>query len=179
MEDQTFDAERATASLEKFLSGLIAAGRLQLTFEIQRTSGQFQREFETPDLVVSFSGRDADLLLENKGEVLKALEQVALEALRLDHHAHERIFFDCQEYRLMRIEELALAAQAAAEKVKRTGIPYKFGPMSSRERRVIHMALRGEADVRTESEGVGLHRQVVVHPKQAPAPPSRPLGRRR
>ena len=179
MEDQTFDPERAAAFLEKFLSGLIAAGRLQLTFEIQRTSGQFQREYESPDLLVSFSGRDADLLLENKGEVLKALEQVALEALRLDHQAHERIFFDCQEYRLMRIEELALAAQAAAEKVKRTGMAYKFSPMSSRERRVIHMALRGDADVRTQSEGVGLHRQVVVYPKQAPAPPSRPLGRRR
>lgn len=167
MAEQTFNAERVTAALEKFLGPLIAAANFQLGFQVQHTAGQFDRDYETPELVVNFTGQDTGLLLENKGELLKALEQVTLEALRLDHEWHEKIIFDCQEYRLLRIEELGLAAQAAADKVKRTGIPYKFSPMSSRERRVIHMALRGSADVRTESEGMGIHRRVVIYPRQA------------
>lgn len=179
MADSSFDSERAAALLEEFLRGLIAASGMHLKFEVQRTAGKFQRDYESPDLVVNFSGPDMGLLLENKGEALKALEHVALEALRLDHEWHEKIIFDCQEYRLLRIEELALAAQAAADKVRRTGIPYRFGPMSSRERRVIHMVLRGDTDVRTQSEGVGLHRQVVVYSRQPQTPPARPLGRRR
>ena len=179
MVEHTFNAERVATALEAFLRQLIAAAQFQLNFEIQHTAGRFDRDYESPELVVNFTGQDTGLLLENKGELLKALEQVALEALRLDHDAHEKIIFDCQEYRLLRIEELGLAAQAAADKVKRTGIPYKFSPMSSRERRVIHMALRGSADVRTESEGVGPHRQVVIYPKQAPTSSSRPQARRR
>jgi predicted RNA-binding protein Jag len=51
--------------------------------------------------------------------------------------------------------------------------------MSGRERRVIHMALRGEGDVRTESEGFGLNRQVVIHPRTAAPKPAQPFGRRR
>lgn len=167
MPEHTFDQDKVSKALERFLSGLIAAAGFQLSFEIQRTAGRFDRDYESPDLLVNFTGRDTELLLENKGELLKALEIVALEALGLEHEAHEKVIFDCQEYRLMRIEELGLAAQAAADKVRRTGIPYKFSPMSSRERRVIHMALRGNADVRTESEGVGPHRQVVIYPRQA------------
>ena len=179
MEDHTFNSEHATESLKKFLDGLMAAGNFKLAFEIRNTTGQLERDYENPDLVVDFSGPDIGLLLENKGELLRAIEQVALEALRLERTAYEKVIFDCQEYRMMRFAELGLAAQAAADKVKRTGVPYKFGAMSGRERRVIHMALRGNSDVLTESEGMGLHRQVVVRPRQGSAPPARPMGRRR
>ena len=53
---------------------------------------------------------------------------------------------------------------AAADKVKRTGVPFRFNPMNSRERRVIHLALRGETTLRSESSGSGPQRQVVVYP---------------
>ena len=72
--------------------------------------------------------------------------------------------FDAHEYRMLRVEELRLSAETAAEKVKRTGVPFKFNPMNSRERRILHLALRGDSAVRTESEGIAPRRQVVVHP---------------
>ncbi len=178
MAEATWGRESLDAALERFLGPLIVAAGFELRFEIEDTRGQFERDYESPELVVNFTGPDTGLLLENKGELLKAFEQLSLEALRLEHSQHEKIIFDCQQYRLQRIEELGLAAQAAADKVRRTGVPYKFSPMSSRERRVIHMALRGNADVRTQSEGVGLHRQVVVYPKQAAPPPQPPMRRR-
>ena len=68
---------------------------------------------------------------------------------------HSRISFDANDYRLLRIEELRMSAVAAAEKVKRTGEPFRFNPMNSRERRVIHLALRNETAVRSESCGSG------------------------
>jgi spoIIIJ-associated protein len=46
--------------------------------------------------------------------------------------------------------------------------------MSSRERRIVHLALRDQADLRTESEGEGLRRYVVVYPKDY-KPSARPV----
>ena len=65
----------------------------------------------------------------------------------------------------MRQEELRLAANVAAERVRKTGSPYEFAPMSSRERRIVHLALREQLDLRTESQGEGGRRWVVVYPK--------------
>jgi len=179
MNEPGLDREAAAAKLQTFLEGLLGHAGFKLKFEIRHTTGQFQRDFENPDLMVDFTGADTQLLLENKAELLRAIEMVAMESLNLAHDLHERVIFDCQEYRMMRIAELALAAQAAADRVKRTGVAYKFGSMTGRERRVIHMALRGEGDVRTESEGFGLNRQVVVHPRNAAPKAAHPFGRRR
>jgi spoIIIJ-associated protein len=171
-----FNREAAAAALQKYLEGVISHSGFRLKIEIRHTTGQFERDYENPDLVVDFSGADSGLLLENKAELLRAIEHVAMEALDREHGLHERVIFDCQEYRMLRFQELALAAQAAADKVKRTGVPYRFGAMSGRERRVIHMALRGDGEVHTESEGLGLNRQVVIHPRDA-GKPVQPVGR--
>jgi spoIIIJ-associated protein len=87
-----------------------------------------------------------------------------MEMLRMPSEDHSRISFDANDYRLLRIEELRLSALTASEKVKRTGAPFRFNPMNSRERRVIHLALRGDTAVRSESAGSGPQRQVVVYP---------------
>ena len=94
---------------------------------------------------------------------LRALELLALEMLRLPGNEHEKICFDCKNHRSLRIEELRAAATVAAEKVRKTGSPYQFAPMSSRERRIVHLALREHTDLRTESQGEGLRRSVVVY----------------
>jgi spoIIIJ-associated protein len=127
-------------------------------------------------MVVKFSGADVDLLLSNRAELLLALEHVTMEMLRMPSEDHSRISFDANDYRLLRIEELRLSAMTAAEKVKRTGVPFRFNPMNSRERRVIHIALRHETAVRSESFGSGPTRQVVVYPAGMASLPEPPRG---
>ena len=97
-----------------------------------------------------------------------------MEMLRMPSEDHSRISFDANDYRLLRIEELRLSAVTAAEKVKRTGEPFRFNPMNSRERRVIHLALRNETAVRSESRGIrtGRARWWCIPPAW-PACPSR------
>jgi len=73
--------------------------------------------------------------------------------LRLAPNEHEKISFDCQNFRSARLQELRLATDVAAERVRKTGIPYAFAPMSSRERRILHLAMRDLDDLRTESDG--------------------------
>jgi len=64
----------------------------------------------------------------------------------------------------VRLEELKLSARVAAQRVREKGQAFRFNPMSSRERRIIHLELNGAAGVRTVSEGVGDHRQLVIYP---------------
>jgi len=96
--------------------------------------------------------------------LLLALEHVGHRWLRLDPRLHDRVRFDCGEYRALRLEELKLSARVAAQRVRETGQAFRFNPMSPRERRLIHLELSGAPGVRTASEGVGDRRQLVVYP---------------
>jgi spoIIIJ-associated protein len=135
-------------------------------------------EVENPEVTVVFSGSDVEMLLLNRAELLLALEHISMEALRLPPEDHSLISFDANDYRMLRVEELRLSALAAAERVKRSRIPFHFNPMSSRERRIIHLALRDEKELRSESLGVGPARAVVVVPADMPTPPAPPVAPR-
>jgi spoIIIJ-associated protein len=181
--DRKYSVASIGARIDSFLKPTLNAGGFHVNYEIQDVDTG-DEDFETPDIVVKFSGGDVDLLLSNKAELLLALEHVTMEMLRMPSEDHSRVSFDANDYRLLRIEELRLSAMTAAEKVKRTGQPFRFNPMNSRERRVIHMALRGESAVRSESLGSGPARQVVVYPAGMASlpepprefPPRRPAG---
>ena len=60
-----------------------------------------------------------------------------------------------------------LAARVAAERVQTSRQPFRLNPMSSRERRIVHLALKEMIGVRTESIGMGDERQVVIHPAES------------
>src|SRR5260221_9590358 len=108
-------------------------------------------DLEDPDLVVKFQGRDVDFLLANRAELLLALEFLTMEALRMPAEDHSILCFDANDYRLLRIEELRLSAVAAAKRVKQTGRPFNFSPMSSCDRRFIHLFSGNRTAIRIES----------------------------
>jgi spoIIIJ-associated protein len=109
-----------------------------------------------------FEGDDTDVLLQRGGELLLALEHVAAKVLRLSIEQQSQLSFDCQDFKMLREEELRLIAQTAAERVERTGLPFALNPMNARERRIVHLALQDRPGVRTESEGFGPQRKVVI-----------------
>jgi spoIIIJ-associated protein len=166
----------ATArKIDSFLKNVIASGAFKLKYRITVNppvpAGQ---ELETPDILVELAGPDSQLLLERNGEALRALELLSHESLHLHPEEHDRVSFDCKGYRAARQQELKLAAQVAAERVLKTGMPYSFAPMSSRERRMIHLAFRDHGSLTTQSEGEGGRRYVVLYPKDyKPARPAR------
>lgn len=183
-----YTVEAAGPKIDAFLSTLIKDSKLRLTYKIE-PGHQAASDFETPDILVQFSGLDVELLLENKAELLLSIEQLTSEMLRMSSDEHSLLCFDANEHRALRIEELRVSALTAAEKVKKTRVPFHFSPMNSRERRIIHIALRNEAAVRSESVGMSPYRQVVIVPADqkelpppiippAPRPSSAPTGPR-
>src|SRR5437899_10598817 len=91
------------------------------------------RDWEKPEILVDFSGPDSALLLDRGGELLRALELLALEMLHLASGEHEKVCFDCQNRRSLRIQELRTSANVAAAKVRRTGTPYHSNPIPTRQ----------------------------------------------
>jgi len=149
--------------MESLLSELIKCSPFELSFTIRHEVAE-EGDTDAPDYVVDFTGGDADLLLEKNATLLLALEYVVLKATRLDEDQSRKIAFDSFDWRRMRKEELRLMARVAAERVIDSGSPFTLNPMNPRERRIIHLALRDMPQVRTQSEGMGPERKVVIYP---------------
>lgn len=184
MSERLYTVDTVGDRIADFLDAVLDAMDLDVEYEILDgpDAGDY---FEKPSLVVKFSGADLHYLTNNKAEVLLALEQLTQEALRMAPDEHALICFDANDTRLLRQEELRLSALTVAERVRETKAPYRFSPMNSRERRLIHLALRDMTDLRSESSGAGPYRHVVVYPAgmpslpeppEPPAPPRRPHG---
>ena len=163
--------------IESLLTTIIGTGGFRLKYRITvnppvAAGGQ---DLEQPEILVELAGPDSSLLLERGAEMLRAVETIVHESLRLSAEDHDKISFDCKGYRAARQQELKLAAQVAAERVLKTGVPYSFAPMSSRERRLIHLAFRDHQSLTTQSEGEGGRRYVVLYPRDYK--PTRPARR--
>ncbi|MBI2955997.1 MAG: single-stranded DNA-binding protein [Acidobacteria bacterium] len=158
------DPDAVIPALRSFLGLLIRAGQFELRAEITAPPPEAADDIENAELVVDFHGPDAPLLTARQGELLRAIEHVALRWLRLDPRYYDHIRFDCEGYRAGRLAELRLAAETAAERVRLSRAPFRFQPMTPRERRIIHLALKDAPGVRTASEGEGDLRAVVIYP---------------
>jgi spoIIIJ-associated protein len=169
-----YSVESLRPKLDAFLHPLLSRAGFELSYELT-TLANPHPEVENPEVTVVFSGNDVEMLLLNRAELLLALEHISMEAIRLPAEDHSLISFDANHYRMMRVEELRMSAMAAAEKVKHSHVPFHFNPMSSRERRIIHLALRDEKELRSESLGVGPARAVVLVPADMPTPPAPPV----
>jgi len=162
--DGKLDRSAAADALREFLQNMVRAAGLELQVKVRAAEGTADTEEGEAEVFADLDGRDKEILLVRGGEVLKALEHLAFRALRLEPAFHEKMHLDCAGYRALRFEELRMTARVAAERVQSSRQPFRLNPMSSRERRIVHLALKDFPGVRTESVGTGEERQVVIHP---------------
>ncbi len=179
------DLQQAAQKIAGFLSSLNKLGGLRLKYRI--TAGDGARDpqgFEARVIYVELSGPDEPLVTQHNGELLRALETIAAQMLRLDQREQDLVSFDAGNFKALRAAEIRMTAETAAEKVRRSGIPYAFPPMNSRDRRQLHLAFKLLEGMETASSGEGQDRFLAVFPAgktdlpvTAPERP-RPFGRR-
>lgn len=162
--DGKLDRPATAEALRQFLESMVRAAGLELKVTVRAIAPDGPAGRGNPEVLADLDGRDKEILLERGAEVLNALEHLAFRALRLEPSFHEKIHIDSGGYRALRFEELQMTARVAAERVQTSKQPFRLNPMSSRERRIVHLALQEMTGVRTESVGVGEERQVVIHP---------------
>jgi spoIIIJ-associated protein len=121
-------------------------------------------EDEDGDIRADIYGGDSGKIIGRGGRTLQALEYLANAFLSRGEEGGARVSVDVGGYKRRRDERLRELARQAAEDVRQTGEPYAMKPMTSLERRIIHMELADDPSVRSESEGEGRNRRVVVKP---------------
>ncbi len=174
MSSRVYTVETVGDEVADFLDAVLDSADFDVEYEILdgEEAGDY---FEKPSLVVKFSGPDLEFLMYNKGEALLSLEQLTQEVLGMAPDEHALLCFDANDFRLLRQEELRIGALTVAERVRESKTPYRFSPMSSRERRLIHLAMRDQSDLRSESAGMGPYRHVVIYPAGMASLPDPPM----
>ena len=162
--DGRLDRQAAADALREFLEEIVRVSGLDLKVKVHAVETSAVETSGDAEVIADLDGRDKEILLERNAEVLKAFEHLAYRALRLEPTYHEKIHLDSGGYRALRFEELRMTAKVAAERVQSSHQPFRLNPMSSRERRIVHLALKEIPGVRTERIGMGEERQVVIHP---------------
>jgi len=120
-------------------------------------------QFNRLNIIIKVADQGS-LLIGNDGATLNALEHVIRCVLRHKITDPVRVSVDVNGYRAERAQNLARFAEEVAQKATRDGQPIALKAMSPPDRRAIHTALAGRADIRTESLGEEPNRRVLIKP---------------
>jgi spoIIIJ-associated protein len=113
---------------------------------------------------IDIMGRDLGLLIGRRGENLGQFQYIVNLLLNRETDDWVRIILDVEGYRIRREESLIGLAERVGRQVARNRRPISLEPMPPNERRVVHLTLQNQPDIKTESSGEGPLRRVTVYP---------------
>jgi spoIIIJ-associated protein len=143
--------------VQSFLVGLFENMRLKCNPSCTETDGIIN---------ISISGPDSGLAIGYRGEVLDAIQYLALLVANQQDGNFQRVVINAENYREKRERILQGLAEKLAIKANRTARPVELEPMNPFERRIIHAALSNSKLATTESRGEEPNRYVVIIPKE-------------
>ena len=147
--------ENLLTAAKEILENLLGKMQEKATVSAQPEDDRISLRIETDD---------AGLLIGKQGQTLDALQYLVTKMLAKKSRSKVRIAIDVEAYRARHNEALALLAQKYGEKVKKSGRPITLNPMNPYDRRIVHMALQGDKDLKTTSRGEGLYKKVIISP---------------
>ncbi|HEY4641012.1 MAG TPA: R3H domain-containing nucleic acid-binding protein [Thermoanaerobaculia bacterium] len=110
---------------------------------------------------VRLYGSDGRRMIDRNGELLDAVQVLANKSLT-GRRVEKDIELDCENFKGRRVEDLEQRAHEIADRVREDGREFLLPAMSPIERRIVHMTLRDDADVTTESRGEGFFKRVAI-----------------
>ena len=118
------------------------------------------------NIVLDIEGKDMGILIGRRGETLYALQYLVNFIVSRRLKSRVGVVVDGEGYRQRRQESLRVLARRMAEQVKSTGRMITLEPMSANERKIIHLELKDDPDVITQSIGQEEERKVTILPKK-------------
>jgi spoIIIJ-associated protein len=143
----------ACENAKDFLAGLVDDLGLQLAVTSEITD---------EGCCLNLTGEDTHYALMENGEMLDAFETILFQVYGRQIDREQRFIVDADGFRKTRKAELHAMARFAADQVRKNGRAFTFGVLNSTERRIIHVTLKEEDDLITESVGDGRERRLQV-----------------
>ncbi len=140
---------------QETLEGLLKLMQEPARVTAQQEEGRLNLRIETDD---------AGLLIGKQGQTLDALQYLVTKILAKKSRSKIRVSIDVEAYRERHNQALSHLAMKYGEKVKRSGKPITLNPMNPYDRRIVHLALQGDKDLKTMSRGEGLYKKVIISP---------------
>jgi spoIIIJ-associated protein len=140
----------------ELLKGLLQRMGMRATVTVRVEEGQ---------LLVDIGGPDSGRLIGKKGQTLDAIQIILGKMVARRVGRSLMMTVDAGGYRERRAESLEELAHRLRQKAIDSGRTVALNPMSARDRRIIHVALRDAEDVSTRSEGEGDQRRLLIVPE--------------
>lgn len=125
--------------------------------EVSEEDGMIWCMIETPD---------SKMMIGREGETLRSFNHLVRKIIEKEEGSFEddmkKLFIDINGYQKNRLDSLKNIAHMMAERARYFKSNIEIDPMPAYERRIIHMFLENNKDIKTESEGVGPNRRVVI-----------------
>ena len=115
-------------------------------------------------IVLDIGGESSGLLIGKRGQNLDAIQYIVNKAVHHSANGERMIVIDTESYRQRREESLIALAMRAAEKARKNQKPVTIGHMNAHDRRIIHLAIQGDATLTTKSRGEGEYRSILILP---------------
>ncbi|HTQ45796.1 MAG TPA: R3H domain-containing nucleic acid-binding protein [Polyangiaceae bacterium] len=140
----------------------VVVGKMEMNVEVNLAPDDGEG---TPEEIrIEIEGPDAGRIIGKKGNVLDAIQYLTARAVVRPGDPRRHVIVDAEGYRARHEDQLSQMARRLAQRVATEGKVITFDPMSARERRIVHMALRDVKGVRTESTGVEPQRRIQIIP---------------
>lgn len=149
--DQGPESE-AARSVREWCENAINLAHLDLVSRSEENESQ---------IIIRLYGIDAPLLTDHHGELLDAIQVLANKAM-VGRSIEKDIELDCLSFKDQRVEDLERRAKEVADRVKKGGREELLPAMTPIERRIVHLALRDDEVVTTESRGDGFYKRVAI-----------------
>jgi spoIIIJ-associated protein len=154
----------------RILEELLERMDIQAYVTAVRTTVPGQRGDPEETITLHVEGADEEamgLLIGRRGETLRSVQFMVNLLVSRRVQKWPQVVVDVGNYRQRRQESLEGLARRMAERVRQSGRPLTLEPMGAYERRIVHLALRPDPTVYTESTGEGEHRKVVIYPAKS------------
>ena len=141
---------------KQLMTGLLERMEINVALEV------FLRE---GDIYLEVSGDKRGILIGKHGHTLESLQLLMNRMVNKRLKEPVRVILDINDYRKRRADNLKMMAVRLAEKVKTLGHALTTGPFNAHDRRIIHIALKEDPSLRTESLGEGETKRIKIIPK--------------
>lgn len=139
---------------------------LQKMVDLITTDATISSQTSKGKILYDVKGGNAAILIGKRGQTLEAMQYLVEKIINKQNKKRIRVEVDVEGYLQNRRERLESLALRFSAKAKKTGRPLTAGQFNAHDRRIIHIALKEDRDVRTHSVGEGYYRKLKIYPKK-------------
>ena len=144
----------------------IGRDALQTMVDYITSDTAIETEWKEERLFFNITGGNSAILIGKRGQTLEAMQYLVEKIVNKQSEKRVRIEIDVEGYLEKKKEKLVSLALRLGEKVKQTKKPATVGQLNAYDRRIVHLALKADSEIRSHSMGEGYFRKLKIFPKQ-------------